>query len=47
MPFLASEVKNDHAHVTMHGIWNKFMEVIFFFIMYGLAVMLSISTLDH
>ena len=27
MMFLASEVKNDHVHVIMHGICNKFIFV--------------------
>ena len=37
------EVKNNHAHVTTQNNLNKFIEINFSG-MYGLAVMLSIST---
>ena len=38
------EVKNNHAYVTTQRILNKFIEINFSGGMYGLAVMMSIST---
>ena len=42
---MAMEVKNNHVHVTTHRTLNKFIEIHFFFRVYGLAVLLSIPRL--
>ena len=46
MPFLAFmrlEVKNDHAHVIMQDICNKFIEIKKLCRVYVLTVMLSVA----